>query len=246
MHAFLIVGQSAPEREKEIEKLLALRHVVRSPLHRFVLSPRQLQERETYGIEDIRSLTQWTSQLREQPCAVLIEESERLTEPAQHALLKTLEEGSPHLTMVLSAAGDQSLLPTIRSRCRIIRVVGGEGELSRQENQKIVAWLTKVSDQEPATRILMLYQALSKIAGKTVSPHGGSIQRQDGIQFLKRIIGALHSFVQGSALSTSLTRQSLFLRFAVIAHRRLQQNQSVALALQQFILDLSKKNDIRT
>jgi hypothetical protein len=241
MHAFLIVGQSTPEREKEIEKVLGSRRVVHSPLHRFILSPRQLQEKETYGIEDIRSLTRWTSQLHEQPCAVLIEESQRLTEPAQHALLKTLEEGAPNMTIVLSAQSEQSLLPTIRSRCRVIRVVGGEGELSREKSQKIVAWITKVSDQEPAKRILMLYQALSKIAKKTVSPHVGSIQRQDGIQFLKRIIGALHSSVQDSALSASLTRQSLFLRFAVIAHRQLQQNGNVALALQQFVLDIPSR-----
>lgn len=51
----------------------------------------------------------------------ILTEAERLTDEAQSALLKTLEEPPPHLVLVLVAGGEDSLLPTVTSRCRIQR-----------------------------------------------------------------------------------------------------------------------------
>lgn len=48
-------------------------------------------------------------------------EAERLTEEAQNALLKTLEEPPGHLVMVLVAPGEEALLPTVVSRCLACR-----------------------------------------------------------------------------------------------------------------------------
>ncbi len=52
----------------------------------------------------------------------LIERADRMSEPAQDALLKTLEEPPARTHIVLAAAEDSSLLPTIRSRCATIRL----------------------------------------------------------------------------------------------------------------------------
>lgn len=52
----------------------------------------------------------------------LIEHAERMSEPAQNALLKTLEEPPLQTHIILVAAEDSSLLPTIRSRCAVIRL----------------------------------------------------------------------------------------------------------------------------
>jgi len=52
----------------------------------------------------------------------LIERADRMSEAAQNALLKTLEEPPPRTHIVLSAAEDASLMPTIRSRCALIRL----------------------------------------------------------------------------------------------------------------------------
>jgi DNA polymerase-3 subunit delta' len=45
-----------------------------------------------------------------------------MSEPAQNALLKTLEEPPAQTHIILAAAEDSSLLPTIRSRCAVIRL----------------------------------------------------------------------------------------------------------------------------
>lgn len=51
----------------------------------------------------------------------LICDAERLNEESANALLKTLEEPPPHSLIVLIATHIDSILPTIRSRCQVIR-----------------------------------------------------------------------------------------------------------------------------
>ncbi|MFL6181237.1 MAG: DNA polymerase III subunit delta' [Actinomycetes bacterium] len=51
---------------------------------------------------------------------MVIEDADRLTESANNALLKSLEEPTPHTVWLLCAPSMEDLLPTIRSRCRHI------------------------------------------------------------------------------------------------------------------------------
>ncbi len=51
----------------------------------------------------------------------LVLQAERMSDPAQNALLKTLEEPPPGVTIILLSPGPSDLLPTTRSRCQVIR-----------------------------------------------------------------------------------------------------------------------------
>lgn len=51
----------------------------------------------------------------------IIDKSERMTVEAQNALLKTLEEPPEYAIIILVANNKESLLPTIRSRCEILK-----------------------------------------------------------------------------------------------------------------------------
>jgi DNA polymerase-3 subunit delta' len=53
----------------------------------------------------------------------IIEEAERMNEAAQNALLKTLEEPQPGTIFFLISDQEDEVLETIRSRCRILRLV---------------------------------------------------------------------------------------------------------------------------
>ena len=53
---------------------------------------------------------------------ILMENAERMTPQAQNCLLKTLEEAQEGTYFLLTADQETALLPTIRSRCRVIRV----------------------------------------------------------------------------------------------------------------------------
>ncbi len=52
----------------------------------------------------------------------IIERAHRLSEDAQHALLKTLEEPPPDTCIVLCADDEDALLETVRSRCARVRL----------------------------------------------------------------------------------------------------------------------------
>ncbi|MCZ6777597.1 MAG: DNA polymerase III subunit delta' [Acidobacteria bacterium] len=51
----------------------------------------------------------------------LVPEAERMNEEASNALLRTLEEPSPHAVLILLTIAPSLLLPTIRSRCQSFR-----------------------------------------------------------------------------------------------------------------------------
>ena len=82
----------------------------------------------------------------------VIEEGERLTDEAQNALLKTLEEppGRAIILLVTSLAG--TLLPTVASRCRLVRfraLSPGEVEqalMRRNAAPELVSSLTSLCD----------------------------------------------------------------------------------------------------
>ena len=52
----------------------------------------------------------------------IIEEADRMNDPAQNALLKTLEEPQPDTVFILISDKEEDLLETIRSRCRVVRL----------------------------------------------------------------------------------------------------------------------------
>ena len=67
--------------------------------------------------------------------AAIIEGAERMNEDAQSALLKTLEEPAPGVTIVLCADQEDRLLPTVRSRCFRVRL----GLVGARDIEAIVA-----------------------------------------------------------------------------------------------------------
>ncbi|HEY0319945.1 MAG TPA: DNA polymerase III subunit delta' C-terminal domain-containing protein [Pyrinomonadaceae bacterium] len=74
----------------------------------------------------------------------IIEEADRLNESSSNALLKTLEEPPETSHLVLLTARPAALLPTIRSRCQIIRFA----PLSVEEMEKHLAGVRKMPKRE--------------------------------------------------------------------------------------------------
>ena len=76
----------------------------------------------------------------------IIADADKMNPQAQNALLKTIEEPAPYVTVLLLAASKESLLPTIRSRCILL-------SLKPLDTGRIREHLTKelhVSAQEAA------------------------------------------------------------------------------------------------
>ncbi len=75
--------------------------------------------RKAISVEQMRDVQQATSlnPYEGRTRVVVIDPSEEMSDGAQNAFLKTLEEPPPHVAFVLIASDSEKLLETIRSRC---------------------------------------------------------------------------------------------------------------------------------
>jgi len=78
---------------------------------------------------------------------VIIDEADRLNKASQNALLKTLEEPSAGLVLILVVQDEKRILPTIMSRCQKIKFgIVSQDDLEKalssgtEENQKMLFW----------------------------------------------------------------------------------------------------------
>ncbi len=98
------------------------------------------------GVEDIRRQVADTVMIRpyrSEYKIYIIDDAEKMTVQAQNALLKTLEEPPAYVVILLLAANEEALLPTILSRC--VRL-----KLRPLSDQEIKGYLTEKLHTDPA------------------------------------------------------------------------------------------------
>jgi len=109
MHAYLLVGREIPNSKSQI---LNLSKKLNAKLLEFPLAK----------IEDARALRAFTALKVTEPTAIYIDSIEAATQEAQNAFLKNLEEPQPDLYYILTSGNLASVLPTIVSRCEVIKL----------------------------------------------------------------------------------------------------------------------------
>ena len=92
--------------------------------HPDVLFPAPAPKEKSIKIDALREMIDALSRhsLEGGNRTVLIENAERMTPQAQNCLLKTLEEAADDTYFLLTCDQESALLPTIRSRCRCVRM----------------------------------------------------------------------------------------------------------------------------
>ncbi len=107
------------------------------------------EERQAILIEQIRELNHFLGLSRSYSARKLavIAPAERMNVNAANSLLKSLEEPAPGTHILLLTSHPASLLPTIRSRCQVIR-------LPLPENSQALEWLSQQQLQHPAETLL--------------------------------------------------------------------------------------------
>lgn len=125
MHAYLLVGSDKEKISRQIEKLAG---EIKASVMEFQIGK----------IDDIRTLNSFTALSLNRKTAVAIKNIENITPEALNAFLKNLEEPQENLFYILTARSLQSVLPTIVSRCQVIKVRGEEPVSDGEEMEKLL------------------------------------------------------------------------------------------------------------
>jgi hypothetical protein len=158
MHAFLISGRTPQARQLIIDRLCA--EWLINPIDILVLDT----EERSLGIADVRTFTKDLSVMPRQSAHVIgvIPQGDLLTIEAQQALLKTLEEPPPHAKIIIGISQEQHLLPTILSRCQVMRSQDANDGYEPKELDECWRFIQQLRTATPGNRV----SALASI-GKT-------------------------------------------------------------------------------
>ena len=102
--------------------------------------------RTVIGIDDVKEILR---QVHLKPfegasSVIIIDSAELMSEEAANALLKTLEEPPPQVLILLLTADEESILPTIRSRCRRLPLL----PLSKHQLADVLVTQHQASEQD--------------------------------------------------------------------------------------------------
>ena len=175
MHAFLIVGNSEEERGVRIEEM-AMK--LNAKIFEFPIAK----------IEDTRELNKFLRLGFSEPTLIVIHNIHEATIEALNAFLKNLEEPQTNINFILTAPTTSSVLPTIVSRCQIIKMPNAKSQILNKTQVK--QFLTLNTDQR-----IQFFDTIK--------------ERAEAISFIEDLIFYLHNkkdFTNLEILVETLTR----------------------------------------
>ncbi len=219
MIATLIIGGNDQKRQEAIETLLAPFSISSSDRILLVEEP-------SIGIEMIRSVQKQLlyKPLSGQTKAVIIPHADTLTDEAQQALLKTLEEPPIHTMIILAAETEEIFLPTILSRCRIMHLSVIKPILSAEKKQELHAFWELILKTNPISRLALIPEL-----GK-----GKQVFRE----YLNEHILFLSEELQRNSSKFELPTISRILKSAITSLQYIESNINPRLTLDHFFLSV--------
>jgi DNA polymerase III delta prime subunit len=160
MHAFLLVGPGDFQ-----QKISSLAKNLKAKVMEYPLQK----------IEDARNLNSLVRLSFDEPTLILIPGIHEATEETLNAFLKNLEEPQDNVYFALTAPSTRKVLPTIVSRCQIIRISNYSGVAGKQIDEEIEKFLAlttgeklnyidKIKDREKA--IILAENTVNLLHGK--------------------------------------------------------------------------------
>lgn len=213
-------------------------------------------DKKTIGVMQVREVIGRLSTHAIRRRVVLVPQADIMTEEAQNALLKTLEEPNKNTYFILSTDDEYAMLQTIRSRCQTVRLhrtspsqdsrLLDGAKLSEQEKQQILflasgrpALIRQMTNnprilkeyQEVATDAKKIMQGRSYDAAQLV--HKYSSSRVEA----SRLIDVLLTMIRFQSRSVDGVRSSsALLEKTCLAESRLKSNGNVKLVLLQLVV----------
>lgn len=118
--------------EKTVEELVDLENLSKEPDVKIIEVE---EDKKSIGIEKSREIVNF---LQEKPFSmkykiVVVFDADRMTTQAQNTLLKTLEEPPSYAIILLTTKAENSLIETVLSRCRKVKVERSGNEIDYAE-----------------------------------------------------------------------------------------------------------------
>ena len=154
MHSFLIICGDENKKRIKIEEVARREKATKQ-------IPFLLQK-----IEDVRSLKKMVKFSFSEKCAIVLENIDTASHETLNALLKNLEEPTSNIIYILTATNIRNVIPTILSRCEIIRV---QETINRVENKNLKQFIN--------SNINNKFEIIGKIK-----------ERSDAISFVENLI----------------------------------------------------------
>lgn len=175
----LIIGGNSQLRDIEIElrlKRFGFKSFKDNP---DIVSLKKNEDKPSIGIEEIRDLKRriLLKPFFEEYRAIIINNAQDLTIEAQNALLKTLEEPPEHTIIILCTDILERLLPTVISRCEIVKI----------QNAETAAFNKDLTEYES---VLQQIKKRDFKNGWKVIKH--ITDRNDAINFVNKLISLVH------------------------------------------------------
>ena len=164
MHAYLVTGNNENLIEERLQELIS------SEKSKKLDFPLQ-------KIADLKDLRQFVSLTLSEKTAIVIDSIDTASIDAQNAFLKSLEEPQENLIYILTARSEDSVLPTIVSRCHVIKLKDVKVDSTDEEKQKIEKFL-KMS------------------VGEKLSVTSKIVKREDAKVFLEEFISVGHTLIR--------------------------------------------------
>lgn len=239
--SYLIIGGTSEDRRGKAEEIVRIKYKVSSFDAVF------LSGETSIGIEQVRqlqhqlSLKPYNSPVK----AAIIHPGELLTVEAQNAFLKTLEETSKNTIIILTAPAPEFLLPTVVSRCQLIRLAPKqELELNQEEFTSVVRLLSSVLRGEAGERLKMVSgvgkerEEIKKFLNRLLVVCREILLSKSGVNSSPRCVSLLKQHQKVNSLTTSQILQMV--RNLERAKSQVEQNANPRLVLEIFFLDLPR------
>jgi DNA polymerase III delta prime subunit len=142
MHAYLIIGKTGWEE---------LARKIKAKIFEFPIQK----------IEDVRSLNNLIRLSFDEPTLIVSQNIHEATEEALNAFLKNLEEPQENIYFAFTAPSVSTVLPTIVSRCQLVRVDEKSEEIGIEELEKFLGlstaqkleFIDKIKDRNEAIEL---------------------------------------------------------------------------------------------
>lgn len=205
MHAFLLVGPS-DNRQSAINNLSKKLNadILEFPINK---------------IEDTRNLNNLIRLSFDKPTLIVCRDIHEAGEEALNAFLKNLEEPQENIYFVLTAPSLRKILPTIASRCQVIKTI--RNQQSTISNQQEIGQFLKMSVGEKLSYI-------DKIK-----------DRNKAIEFAENMVNFMHGSLHENEVKYGIGVEDI--RLAIKTLSRLKANGNVNLQLSNFVINYGKQ-----